>query len=161
MSELKSYAVWYAGTRWFHWVNAVCVIALGAVGLTILNTGKLGVSNPGKVTLKTVHVSIGYIFALNLFWRIVWAFMGNHYARWHSILPGGKGYFHSVRSYISSFIAGNPEPYLGHNPLGQLGIAVLFVLIFILGITGLVIAGTDLFYPPSDIGSRSGLRRRM
>ncbi len=148
MSELKSYAVWDAGTRWFHWINAICVIGLGAVGFTILNASALDASNAGKVTLKTVHVSIGYIFILNLFWRIIWAFLGNRYARWRSILPGGKGYFHAVRSYIAAFIAGNPEQYLGHNPVGRLGIAALFVLIFILGITGLVLAGTDLFFPP-------------
>jgi len=148
MSELRSYAVWDAGTRWFHWINVVCVIALGAVGVTILNAGDLDVSNAGKVTLKTVHVLIGYVFALNFLWRIAWAFMGNRYARWRSILPGGEGYFHAVRSYVAAFIAGHPEQYLGHNPVGRLGIAALFILISCLGITGLVLAGTDLFYPP-------------
>lgn len=148
MSELRSYAVWDAGTRWFHWINVVCVIALGAVGFTILNAGDLDVSNAGKVTLKTVHVLIGYVFALNFLWRIAWAFMGNRYARWRSILPGGEGYFHAVRSYVAAFIAGHPEQYLGHNPVGRLGIAALFILISCLGITGLVLAGTDLFYPP-------------
>ena len=36
MSELKTYAVWDAGTRWFHWLNVLCVIGLMAVGLVIL-----------------------------------------------------------------------------------------------------------------------------
>ena len=81
MSELKSYPVWDAGTRWFHWINALCVIALAVVGLVILNAKALDISNPGKVTLKTVHVWIGYVFALNFLWRIVWAFLGNRYAR--------------------------------------------------------------------------------
>lgn len=53
MSELKSYAVWDASTRWFHWINALCVIALAIVGFLILNAGKLEVSNTGKLTLKT------------------------------------------------------------------------------------------------------------
>ena len=148
MSELKSYTVWDAGTRWFHWINALCVIALAVVGLVILNAGALDVSNTGKVTLKTIHAWIGYVFALNLAWRIIWAFLGNRYARWRSILPGGKGYFRAVRSYIAAFIAGQPEQYLGHNPLGRLGVATLFLLIFIQAVTGLVLAGTDLFYPP-------------
>lgn len=148
MSELKSYAVWDASTRWFHWINALCVIALAVVGLVILNAGGLGVSNSGKVALKTIHTWIGYVFALNLLWRIAWAFLGNRYANWRSVLPGGKGYFHAVRSYVAAFIAGPPEQYLGHNPVGRLGIAVLFLLIAIQVITGLVLAGTDLFYPP-------------
>ncbi|MFZ3046604.1 MAG: cytochrome b/b6 domain-containing protein [Desulfatirhabdiaceae bacterium] len=148
MSELKSYAVWDASTRWFHWINALCVFAIAVVGLVILNAGDLGVSNTGKVALKTIHTWIGYVLALNLLWRIAWAFLGNRYARWRSILPGGKGYLRAVRSYVAAFIAGLPEQYLGHNPVGRLGIAMLFLLLSIQVITGLVLAGTDLFYPP-------------
>jgi Ni/Fe-hydrogenase 1 B-type cytochrome subunit len=148
MSELKSYAVWDASTRWFHWINALCVIALAVVGFVILNASGLGASNAGKVTLKTIHTWIGYVFALNLLWRIAWAFLGNRYAKWRSVLPGGKGYFRAVRSYATAFIAGPPEQYLGHNPAGRLGITVLFLLLAIQLITGLVLAGTDLFYPP-------------
>lgn len=148
MSELKSYAVWDAGTRWFHWINATCVIALIVIGIVILNAKDLGVTNDGKVTLKTIHAWIGYIFALNLLWRIVWAFLGNRYARWRAVLPGGKGYFHAVRSYIAAFISGHPEQYLGHNPVGRLGVGLLFLLLVIQIVTGLVLASTDLFYPP-------------
>lgn len=148
MSELKSYAVWDANTRWFHWINALCVLALALVGFMILNAGGLEVPNSGKATLKTIHTWIGYVFVLNLLWRIVWAFFGNRYARWRSMLPGGKGYLHALRSYVAAFIAGHPEQYMGHNPAARLGIAVLFVLIVIQALTGLVLAGTDLFYPP-------------
>ncbi|MGJ0482899.1 MAG: cytochrome b/b6 domain-containing protein [Methylomicrobium sp.] len=38
--------------------------------------------------------------------------------------------------------------YLGHNPMGRLSVAVLFLLMFVQAITGLALAGTDLFYPP-------------
>lgn len=148
MSELKSYVVWDASTRWFHWINALCVLALAIVGLMILNAGGLEVPNSGKATLKTIHTWIGYVFVLNLLWRIVWAFLGNRYAKWRSMLPGGKGYLGALRSYVAAFIAGHPEQYVGHNPAGRLGIAALFLLIVIQALTGLVLAGTDLFYPP-------------
>lgn len=148
MSVMKTYAVWDAGTRWFHWINVLCVIALTAVGLVILNANALEVPNTGKVILKTTHVWIGYVFALNLLWRIIWAFFGNSYARWHSILPGGRGYFQALRRYVMALIADRPEQYAGHNPAGRLGIAALFLLIIIQATTGLILAGTDLFYPP-------------
>jgi cytochrome b len=119
-----------------------------AVGLVVLNGGALGLSNDGKVLLKEVHALTGYIFVLNLLWRFIWAFLGNRYARWHAILPGGKGYMQAVRNYVIAFISGKPEHYLGHNPLGRLSIFVLFTLLAIQAITGLVLAGTDLFYPP-------------
>jgi cytochrome b len=114
----------------------------------MIHAGDLGVGTPGKVTLKSVHAWVGYVFALNLLWRFVWAFLGNRYARWRSFLPGGKGYLHAIRSYVAAFIAGHPEQYVGHNPIGRLGISALFLLIAVLALTGLLLAGTDLFYPP-------------
>lgn len=148
MTELKSYDVWDAGTRWFHWINVLCVVALAAVGFAILNAGAIEVPAAGKVTLKTIHVWIGYVFALNLLWRFAWAFLGNRFAVWRSILPGGRGYFKALRNYVASVIAGHPEQYAGHNPAGRLGVAALFLLITVMAVTGLVLAGTDLFYPP-------------
>jgi Ni/Fe-hydrogenase b-type cytochrome subunit len=147
-SQLRSYAVWDAGTRWFHWINAICVIALAVVGYLILNAKGLDVPNAGKTTLKTVHTWIGYVFVANLLWRIVWAFMGNRYAQWRAILPGGRGYLHALRSYVAAFLAGHPQHYLGHNPAGRIGVALLFALIIVQAVTGLVLAGTDIFYPP-------------
>lgn len=148
MNDLKSYAVWDSCTRWFHWINVLCVFSLIAVGLVILNSSSLGLSNDGKILIKEVHTLIGYVFVLNLFWRFIWAFLGNRYARWHSILPGGKGYKKAVHSYVVAFIFGRPQQYIGHNPLGRLSVFVLFILLAIQAITGLVLAGTDLFYPP-------------
>jgi len=148
VSELKSYPVWDAPTRWFHWINALCVFILASVGLVLLNAKALDVSNAGKVNLKTIHVWIGYVLALNLLWRIVWAFLGNRYANWRSFLPGGRGFVHAVRSYVSAFLAGRPAQYLGHNPVARIGIFVLLLLLVIQMATGLVLAGTDLFYPP-------------
>jgi cytochrome b len=75
-------------------------------------------------------------------------FFGNKYARWNAVIPRGKGYVQSVRNYASAFVTGKPEYYLGHNPLGRLSVFVLFILMITQAITGLVLAGTDLFYPP-------------
>ncbi len=148
MAEFKSYTVWDVPTRWFHWINVLCIIGLSAVGLVILFAGDLGVPNNGKALLKTVHVWIGYVFAANLIWRFVWAFLGNRHARWGSFLPGGRGYPGAVRRYLAALRAGHPQQYLGHNPLGRISVAVLLLLLLIQAVTGLVLAGTDLFYPP-------------
>jgi len=88
---LRAYRVWDAGVRWFHWVNALAVIALAGVGFTIMNADELGVSEAGEVTLITVHVWIAYVFVLNLLWRVVWAFVGGPFARWRALLPLGPG----------------------------------------------------------------------
>ena len=151
MNDLKVYPVWDASVRWFHWLNLLCILGLIAVGVAILNAKALGVTNDGKILLKTIHVWIGYVFALNLLWRLIWAFIGGAHARWRAILPGGNGYLTELRCYISDFIAGRPRQYIGHNPLGRIAVTCLLLLLVIQAITGLVLAGTDLFYPP--IGS--------
>lgn len=148
MAQLKSYVVWDSCTRWFHWINVLCIVMLTAVGIAILNDDALGLSTNGKILLKEIHTWIGYAFVLNLLWRIVWVFRGNRYARWNAILPGGKGYLQAVRNYAVAFISGKPEHYLGHNPLGRISVFVLFILLIVQALTGLVLAGTDLFYPP-------------
>jgi Ni/Fe-hydrogenase 1 B-type cytochrome subunit len=147
-TELKHYSVWDRTTRLFHWINVICVTGLVGVGIVILNNKILGVSSDGKILLKTVHVYIGYVFALNLLWRIIWGFIGNKYARWKAVLPIGKGYCKSVRKYIVGAKAGNTPQYLGHNPVAKLMVALLLLLLSTQAITGLVLAGTDLYFPP-------------
>jgi Ni,Fe-hydrogenase I cytochrome b subunit len=97
---LKQYHVWDRSVRIFHWVNVLCVLGLVAVGTVILNSKALGVTPDGKVLLKTVHVYIGYIFVLNLSWRLAWAFLGNRFSRWQSIIPFTKEHRASFKVFL-------------------------------------------------------------
>jgi Ni/Fe-hydrogenase b-type cytochrome subunit len=144
----REYVAWDAPTRWFHWINALAVLGLIATGLVTLTGNQLGLSPDGKVTLKSVHVILGYVMAVNLLWRFIWVFFGNRYARWRAILPGGAGFGAAVRAYVASFLTGEPEQYVRHNPLARIGLTLLLLLLLIQVITGLVLAGTDLYWPP-------------
>jgi len=146
--NLKEYRVWDRSVRWFHWINFLSVLGLIAVGTVILNNKSLGISTDGKIILKTIHVYIGYIFCVNLLWRLIWGFAGGKFARWRAVLPGGKGYVSAVSRYAKGFLKGDAPGYLGHNPLGKLMIAALLLLMLIQGGTGLILAGTDIYYPP-------------
>jgi cytochrome b len=119
-----------------------------ATGIVILSDDALGISAAGKVLLKSIHVSFGYVMAVNLLWRFLWAFLGNRYARWRAILPGGPGFAAAIRAYVASFLTGEPQQYVGHNPLARIGVSLLFLLLLLQMATGLVLAGTDLFWPP-------------
>jgi cytochrome b len=147
-SHLKLYRVWDLPTRLFHWINFTAVISLIFFGLIMLYKKELGITSvEAKIGLKEVHVIIGYIFVLNLGFRLFWGFVGNHYARWRAILPG-KGFLQSVHDYKASLGAGNPQQFLGHNPMGRLAITVMLLLLIIMAATGLIRAGTDIYYPP-------------
>jgi Ni/Fe-hydrogenase 1 B-type cytochrome subunit len=146
--NLQSYPVWDIPTRWFHWINLVCVVALAAIGTAILYEKELGLTDSGKILLKTTHVWFGYVFAANLAWRLVWAFIGNRHARWSAILPFQTGYGAAFKTYLHELIGSDVRPYLGHNPIARAWVSILLVLLILQAVTGLVLAGTDIYYPP-------------
>lgn len=148
MPDFKEYVAWDVPTRLFHWINALAVFGLLVTGLDILLDTLFHHSPSGKVTLKGVHVLFGYLMATNLLWRFIWAFFGNRYARWRAIVPGGPGYLTALRAYAAAFVAGEPQQYVGHNPLARIAVSLLFVLLLMQATTGLVLAGTDLYWPP-------------
>ncbi len=146
--KLTAYSVWDRTTRWFHWINVLSIIGLAAIGTGILFEHELGFTKDGVILMKTVHVYIGYVFALNLLWRIVWAFTGNPYARWKAILPFQAGFMSALKQYGKGLSSGKAPAYLGHNPLGRLMISLLLILMLTQAITGLMLASTDLYKLP-------------
>lgn len=147
-NQLRAYRVWDAPTRLFHWINLFCFICLAAIGTAILYNKALGVSTDGKILLKTIHVWIGYVFVINLFVRLFWAFVSNNYARWNQLHPFHRGYLKDLSSYVKGFFRTPPPSYLGHNPAGKAMVFILLLLLVIQSITGLILAGTDIYFPP-------------
>lgn len=146
--QYQAYNVWDAPTRWFHWINALVVLGLSIVGVILLNDNALGLSANGKILLKQIHTVLGYVMALNLIWRFVWAFFGNRYARWSAMLPFRSGFWGKLRAYGNAFLSGEPQEYIGHNPAARLAVVALLLLLVLQAATGMILAGTDLFWPP-------------
>jgi len=140
--------VWDLTTRIFHWLNFLCVLGLMGVGTVILYAGDLSIPNDAKVALKTLHVWIGYVFVINLAWRLVWGFIGGTYARWSAVLPGGKGYASDLKTSIRKVLAREPEPHAGHSPLGRIAVTLLLLALLVQGVSGTLLAGTDVYMPP-------------
>jgi len=136
--------VWSRNIRLFHWINVIAITLLIVIGTIILNAKLFGVSTDGKVLLKTIHVSIGYVFAINLIFRIVIGFIGKAHERWGQVLPFNKGFSQE----LADFKADKKSAYKGHNPAGKLMVFALLSLMTVQMISGLVIAGTDIYYPP-------------
>ncbi|MCW8853725.1 MAG: cytochrome b/b6 domain-containing protein [Gammaproteobacteria bacterium] len=147
-TSLTEYTVWDRSVRIFHWVNVVSILCLIAIGVAILNAKALGVSTDGKVLLKTWHVYFGYIFVINLAWRLVWAFIGSEFARWKNILPLGSDYKKQMGHFLAARKENRPAYFLGHNPLARIMVLFLFLLLTTQAVTGLVLAGTDVYMPP-------------
>jgi cytochrome b len=153
--RLREYKVWDRSQRVFHWINALAVLTLAAIGVVILNADALGIpDDPGMIALKTVHVYVGYFFVLNLAWRVLWGFIGGRYARWSALLPGGRDYGRRLAEFVKGFFSGRTPTYLGHNPVARIFLSVLLLSLIVQAATGLVIAGTDVYMPPFGGGVR-------
>ncbi|MFV0594711.1 cytochrome b/b6 domain-containing protein [Shewanella sp.] len=146
--EMKSYRVWDRPTRLFHWINLILVLALLIVGGMMMFRSNLGITElSGKIGLKTLHVIIGYGFALNLLIRLIWGFMGNKYARFSHMFPNANS-MAELETYKVELAAGKNPQYLGHNPKGKFAVLAIMLLLVTIMLTGLIRAGTDIYYPP-------------
>jgi len=148
VDKFQQYKVWDLPVRLFHWINFTAVISLIFVGLIMMYKKELGISSiDAKIALKELHIIIGYVFAVNLLVRVIWGFIGNQYARWSYILPG-KGFKQEVTDYKAFIKKGEPQQFIGHNPMGRLAITFIVLLLITLAMSGLIRAGTDIYYPP-------------
>ena len=147
-SNIKVYKAWDINTRLFHWINVLCVITLSILGLIMLNKGSIGISgSEAGIGLKALHVTVGYVFASNLIIRIIWGFIGPKDSRFGTLLPG-KNFKQEMNAYKASLKSGKPQTFIGHNPKGRLSVLVVMLLLTVIMVTGMVRAGTDIYYPP-------------
>ncbi len=147
-AELKVYKVWDVPTRWFHWINAAAVLGLMIFGFLLSYRKVFDIHGPeAKYALITAHTLIGYVFGLNLLWRLIWGFVGNRYARWPSLLPNRQS-LKAVGFELRALSRRQPLAYVGHSPLGRISMTLMFMVMILLALTGFIRAGTDLYYPP-------------
>ncbi|MFT5236173.1 MAG: cytochrome b, partial [Shewanella sp.] len=143
--ETTSYRVWDKPSRLFHWVNVLLVVSLLFVGFLMLFRTDLGIDSlEAKIKIKELHVIIGYVFAANLLFRILWGFIGTHFARFANNIPS----FRAIKGYQSALGRGENPQYIGHNPMGKLAVFIIMLSLTVMLATGLFRAGTDIYYPP-------------
>jgi Ni/Fe-hydrogenase 1 B-type cytochrome subunit len=149
---VKAIYVYEAPLRLWHWVTALAITVLAITGYFISHPLP---TMPGEASenclmgyIRFAHFSAGYIFAIGFLGRIYWAFVGNHHARQIFVVPlGNKEWWnevlHELRWYL--FLTNEPKKYVGHNPLAQLAMFVMFVLgsIFMI-FTGFALYGEGL-----------------
>jgi len=84
--------VWQLPVRFFHWINALCIVALGMTGFLIGRP--LVFASSGEPwagywfgTVRFIHFSVAYLLIFNFLFRIYWGFVGNKYATWRNFIP--------------------------------------------------------------------------
>ena len=122
---LRRILVWDAPTRVFHWLQA---LSFFAAYLTA-----------DSERLRNYHVALGYILLGLLVFRLLWGFIGTHYARFRSFLFNPK----EIVIYLLALIKGKPQHYLGHNPAGSVSVWMLLGLGIFICVTGVMALQDD------------------
>lgn len=115
--------VWQQPVRWFHWINAACIVLLSVTGWLIAHPP--GLLNSGEASgsywfgiVRFLHFAAGYVFLANLLFRFYWAFAGNKYASWRNFLPLTRAQMRQVWDVLRvDILQSSREPVhtLGHN----------------------------------------------
>lgn len=157
-SKLFPVYVWEAPVRIWHWVMVLAMVALAVTGYLI---GSPLASVGGEAEnhylfgyIRFVHFAAGYLFAVMFLMRVIWAFLGNRFAReiftmpirllsplfWSSLLEQIKYYLFMRRESV---------PYQGHNPLAMTAMFFMYVL----GTVFMIITGFALYGEGTGMGS--------
>lgn len=141
--------VYEAPLRLWHWVNALAIIVLAVTGYFIASPLP---SVPGEASdnflmgyIRFAHFVAGYFLGIGFVARIYWAIAGNSHSRQLFTLPlTNRAWWSEVayelRWYL--FLERTPKKYVGHNPLAQLAMFLLFVIpVVFLIVTGFALYG--------------------
>jgi cytochrome b len=127
MNKLKMVSVWDPVIRIGHWT---LVIAFFTAYFTEDN-------------LMTLHAWAGYVIAAVITVRLIWGFIGGHYAKFSQFLYKPTVVF----NYLNNLIRGKPQHYIGHNPAGG---AMVIALLLSLILT--VVSGMKLYAVEENAG---------
>ena len=114
--------VWDAPVRVFHWL-----MALSFAGAWL---------SAESERWRLLHVSLGYLMAALVAFRLVWGLVGTRHARFASFVRAPS----AVLAYVRSLVSPRPEHHVGHNPAG--GWAILALL----GLAAVVVGSGWLTY---------------
>lgn len=154
--QVRSIYVYEAPVRLWHWINALAMVVLAVTGYFI---GTPLPTQPGEAAttflmgyIRFAHFAAAYIFAVGLFGRIYWAFVGNRHARQIFLLPLRNKHwwsevFFEVRWYL--FLEKHPKKYVGHNPMAQLMMFFFFTVLAV----GMVFTGFAIYSEGAGLGS--------
>ena len=142
--KLVEMYVWELPVRFYHWVNALCIVILCITGFIIANPPALLSGNEaafsfwfGKVRL--IHFATAFIFLFNFMFRIYWGFVGNRFSSWKNFIPYRKSQWKEILEVIKVDILQlkkKPIESIGHNALASIIYFALFLAFLLQCLTG-------------------------
>lgn len=142
--NLREVYVWQLPVRFFHWINATCIVVLCITGYIIGNPPAVqhateAIYNYWFGWLRLTHLTVGMIFVVNILFRVYWAFVGNRFARWFNFIPLTREQWRSIFATLKVdvlLLTHHPVYDIGHNSLAATTYFGLFLLSVIQALTG-------------------------
>ena len=149
--------VWQLPVRFYHWLNALCVVTLSVTGYLI--GAPLAVQTASEASfsywfgiVRFIHFLAAFLFFFNFVFRIYWGFVGNQFARWENFILHRKEQFKEVADVLRVDILQTrvkPLESIGHNTLAGFTYFLSFLAFLFQCVTGfgLYAAMSDAWLP--------------
>jgi Ni/Fe-hydrogenase 1 B-type cytochrome subunit len=136
--------VWQLPVRFYHWVNALCILALGITGYLIgsplaIKSGAEAYLGYWFGTVRFIHFVAAFVFFFNFLFRIYWGFVGNTFAKWQNFILHRKEQIEEVKDVLRIDVfqaSGKPLESVGHNSLAGFTYFLSFLVFLFQSITG-------------------------
>lgn len=136
--------VWQLPVRLYHWLNALCVVALSATGYLIGTPLAIASASEASYSywfgiVRFIHFLFAFLFFFNFVFRIYWGFVGNRYANWDNFIIHKKSQFRELIDVLRVDILQlrvKPLESLGHNALAGFTYFLSFLAFLFQCITG-------------------------
>lgn len=117
-SKRSTILVWDLPVRVFHW------LLVGSFAIAWISAE--------SERWRALHVTMGWTMAALVVFRVVWGLVGTRHARFAAFVRGPR----AVARALRAMLRGEPEPSVGHNPVGALAIVALLALTLIAAASG-------------------------
>ena len=149
--------VWQLPVRFYHWLNAMVIVALATTGYLIGSPPALQSASEASYgywfgTVRFIHFLAAFLFFFNFLFRIYWGFVGNRFAKWDQFIPfkpaQWKEMFHVLCLDVLQ-ICKKPIKSMGHNALAGFTYFLTFLAFLFQAATGfgMYSAMSDSFLP--------------
>jgi len=135
--------LWGWPLRVIHWTSAVAITVLVVTGGYI---GKPYFLVPGEASshyimgwFRFVHFVAAAVLVANGILRMYWFMAGNQYERFGALFPVRRKQLHDIWRTSRAYAIVRPDQapkYLGHNPLQQVIVTLVYVAFLVMVVTG-------------------------
>lgn len=155
--SIRRLYVWQTPIRFYHWLNALCVLALCITGYLIgsppaIQSGSEASFGYWFGTVRFIHFTSAFLFFFNFIFRLYWGFVGNKYADWKNFIILEKRQWKEMLNVLKVDVLqqkGKPIESIGHNALAGFTYFLTFLAFLFQSITGfgMYAAMSDSFFP--------------